>query len=79
MVVKLDEWVTVGGVKFFRYLPTNGSRLFFLLVPPSGCASLVRFFHDGQIPTWQFQLGESLFEKKIWMEQGENTTYVQYS
>jgi len=33
---------------------------------------------EGTMPVWQFALGEALLEKRIWMHQGENTTYVQY-
>ena len=78
MVVKMDEWVTVGGV-IYPLFANRWKSADFPIVPPVGCASLVRFYQDGQIPTWQFQPGESEFETKVWMEHGENTTYVQYS
>src|SRR6266702_4569614 len=34
---------------------------------------------DGTTPIWRFTLGDALIEKRIWMHQGENTTYVQYT
>ncbi len=70
MVVKMDEWVTVGGV-IYPLFANRWKSADFPIVPPVGCASLVRFYQDGQIPTWQFQPGESEFETKVWMEHGE--------
>ena len=39
---------------------------------------LERFYLDGAIPTWLYALGDARLEKRIWMQPGENTTYVQY-
>lgn len=43
-----------------------------------GYRYLERFYLDHQIPVWRFALGDCLLEKRIWMEQGANTTYLQY-
>jgi predicted glycogen debranching enzyme len=47
-------------------------------VAPRGVVHLDRFRLDGTVPVWTFALGDALLEKRVWMEQGENTTYVQY-
>ncbi|MGB2899699.1 MAG: amylo-alpha-1,6-glucosidase [Candidatus Acidiferrum sp.] len=41
---------------------------------------LVEVFHlEGTTPVWSYALADALLEKRIWMRQGENTTYVQYT
>ena len=47
-------------------------------VDPRGVVHLDRFHLDGTVPVWTFALGDALLEKRVWMEQGANTTYVQY-
>ena len=47
-------------------------------VEPRGYVHIQSFCLEGTMPVWQFALGEALLEKRIWMRQGENTTYVQY-
>src|SRR4029077_19289361 len=34
---------------------------------------------DGVIPVWTFQIDAARIEKCIWMRDGENTTYIQYT
>ena len=48
------------------------------VVSPAGHLQLESFRLDGTIPTWTFAIGDVRLEKRVWMEQGENTTYVQY-
>jgi hypothetical protein len=31
------------------------------------------------IETWKFACADALLEKRIWMQQGANTTYVRYT
>lgn len=45
---------------------------------PRGYMHIQNFRLQGTVPVWQFALGDALLEKRIWMRQGENTTYVQY-
>ena len=47
-------------------------------VDPRGVVHLDRFRLDGTVPVWTYALGDALLEKRVWMEQGANTTYVQY-
>jgi predicted glycogen debranching enzyme len=48
-------------------------------VDTQGISSLQSFHLEGMKPVWTFALGDALLEKRIWMRQGENTTYVQYT
>jgi predicted glycogen debranching enzyme len=45
---------------------------------PRGYVHIRNFRLEGTVPVWQFALGDALLEKRIWMRQGENTTYVRY-
>jgi predicted glycogen debranching enzyme len=38
-----------------------------------------RFRLEGTTPVWTFAYADALLEKRIWMEHGANTTYVQYT
>jgi predicted glycogen debranching enzyme len=48
-------------------------------VSPKGFVNIESFRLEGTTPVWQFAFGDALLEKRIWMQQGENTTYVQYT
>ena len=48
-------------------------------VAPTGVLSLERFRLEGTTPVWTFAIADAQLEKRIWMEPGENTTYVAYS
>lgn len=48
-------------------------------VEPNGYQLMERFWLEGSIPTWLYAFGDAYLKKRIWMEQGANTTYVQYS
>nr|WP_228025170.1 amylo-alpha-1,6-glucosidase [cf. Phormidesmis sp. LEGE 11477] len=43
-----------------------------------GYRHLERFHLEGTIPTWTYACADALLEKRIWMQPGENTTYIQY-
>ena len=48
-------------------------------VSPSGYLQLESFHLEGTKPVWNYALADALLEKRVWMRQGENTTYVQYT
>jgi len=48
-------------------------------VDPRGFVHLDRFHLEGTVPVWTYALGDALLEKRVWMEHGENTTYVRYT
>ncbi|HSB79507.1 MAG TPA: amylo-alpha-1,6-glucosidase, partial [Candidatus Methylomirabilis sp.] len=74
LVVKLDETAAYDGLA--RALCTNrwadGS------VDPHGYREVERFRLDGTTPVWTYSIADALLEKRVWMEQGANTTYVRY-
>jgi 4-alpha-glucanotransferase len=45
-------------------------------VVPAGYLDIETFQLDGRIPVWRYACGELRIESRIWMEHGENTTYV---
>ncbi len=47
-------------------------------IAPEGYRSLSSFRLEGSLPVWTFDIGDGLLEKRIWMEQGFNMTYVRY-
>ncbi|MEP0910729.1 glycogen debranching enzyme N-terminal domain-containing protein [Leptolyngbya sp. GB1-A1] len=47
-------------------------------VDPQGYRYLEHFAVNDTIPTWRYACGDALLEKRVWMQQGANTTYIQY-
>lgn len=73
LVAKLDETIYAGK----RYdLATNGWADG--SIEPQGYQLIESFCLDGTTPVWTFALGDALLEKRVWMQPGENTTYVRY-
>jgi predicted glycogen debranching enzyme len=48
-------------------------------VDPQGFLLLEDFHLEGSTPVWTYALANALLEKRVWMRQGENTTYIQYT
>ena len=48
-------------------------------VDPQGFLLLEDFHLAGSTPVWTYALADALLEKRVWMRQGENTTYIQYT
>lgn len=77
LVAKLDEEVTLPdgqtlklGVNEYQ----DGT------IDPQGYNYLERVSLEGDVPCFIYRLNETLtLEKRIWMEYGQNTTYVQYT
>lgn len=74
LAAKLDETVEYDGLR--QALFTN--RWADGTVDPHGYRLLERFRLEGTSPVWTFAVADALLERRIWMEQGANTTYVQY-
>jgi predicted glycogen debranching enzyme len=47
-------------------------------VQPEGWRHIERFRLEGTTPVWTFALADALLEKRVWMQQDSNTTYVRY-
>jgi len=75
LVAKLEETAQYGGSDFA--LGTN--RWASGAVEPKGYLNIESFHLEGTMPVWRFAFSDALLEKRVWMRQGENTTYVQYS
>ncbi|MEC4814995.1 MAG: amylo-alpha-1,6-glucosidase [Scytonema sp. PMC 1069.18] len=75
MLAKLDETVLYGE----RFYPLHTNRWADGIVSPNGYQHIERFSLDGTVPCWRFACADALLEKRVWMEQGANTTYVQYN
>jgi len=48
-------------------------------VAPEGYQHIANFRLEGVIPVWTYHLGSARLEKRIWMQHGENTTFVHYT
>jgi len=74
LVTKLDETVEYDALR----RPLFSNRWSGGNVDPHGYVDIETFRLEGTTPVWTFALADALLEKRIWMEQGANTTYVQY-
>ncbi|MGB7846821.1 MAG: amylo-alpha-1,6-glucosidase [Candidatus Acidiferrum sp.] len=74
LVNGFDETVRYLGNSFF--LSTN--RWVSGFTSPNGYQQIESFHLEGCKPVWRYALADALLEKRIWVKQGENTTYVQF-
>lgn len=75
LLTKLDEIVNYNG----QFYALGNNRWSDGTVSPLGYLNIESFCLDGTIPVWNFALADVLLEKRVWMRQGENTTYISYS
>ncbi|WP_414575367.1 amylo-alpha-1,6-glucosidase [Anabaena sp. CCY 9402-a] len=75
LLAKLDETVLYDTCSY----PLNTNRWADAIVSPHGYRHIERFALEGTIPVWRFAVADALLEKRVWMQQGANTTYVQYT
>jgi predicted glycogen debranching enzyme len=75
LVAAMDEIVHYSGTDFSlaTHRWANGA------VDPKGFLDLESFHLEGTKPVWAYALADALLEKRVWMREGENTTYVQYA
>ncbi len=74
LAAKVDDFVHDDGATWA--LTTN--RWADGTVAPDGYRNIERFRLEGTIPVWTFACADALVERRVWMEQGTNTTYVRY-
>lgn len=74
LVAKVDDSLSSDGItrSLFANRWADGS------VEPHGYREIERFRLQGTSPVWTFACADALLEKRIWMEQGANTTYIHY-
>jgi predicted glycogen debranching enzyme len=74
LVPKFDEVVEYDG----RPYPLATNRWRSGVIEPQGYRRIEEFRLEGMCPVWTYACADALVSKKIWMEQGSNTTYVRY-
>ncbi|MGA2097570.1 MAG: amylo-alpha-1,6-glucosidase [Candidatus Acidiferrum sp.] len=74
LVAGIDEVVRYGGATYSLATHRWASGA----VDPQGYLFIESFRLDGSVPVWTYALADALLEKRVWMAQGENTTFVQY-
>jgi len=75
LVAGLDETVRHAGREF----PLATNRWLSGAVAPQGFLHIESFHLEGTKPVWRYALADALLEKRVWMLQGENTTFVEYT
>ena len=80
LLSKLDETAEYDGIypDSGRFYPLFTNRWEDGTVEGNGHLHIDRFHLEGTTPVWTFALANALLEKRIWMQPGANTTYVQY-
>ena len=74
LVAGLDETLRYAETNF--HLATN--RWLSGTVAPAGYLQMENFHLEGTKPVWRYAFADALLEKRVWMQQGENTTFVEY-
>lgn len=80
MVTKIDETAEYDGIypESGKFYPLYANRWADDTVESFGHYYLNRFHLEGTTPVWTYGIGNALLEKRIWMQPGANTTYIQY-
>lgn len=74
LVAKCEEVVRYDGIEY----ALSANRWKGGTIAPNGFVFIERFHLEGGTPVWTFALADALLEKRVWMEQGANTTYLSY-
>ena len=75
LVAGVDETVHYAGTSF----PLATNRWLSGDVSPKGYLNIESFHLEGTKPVWTYAIADALLEKRVWMKQGENTTFVEYT
>ena len=74
LVSKFDETLRYDG----RDYALGANRWADGSVSPEGFRFIERFHLAGTTPVWTFSCADALVEKRVWMQEGANTTFVRY-
>lgn len=74
LLAKLDESICCGGQTYALFANDWAGGQ----IEADGLEYMERFRLEGTVPLWSFACGAALLEKRVWMQQGANTTYVRY-
>jgi predicted glycogen debranching enzyme len=75
LVAWIDEIVRYNGTEFALATHRWASGA----IEPQGFQHIEGFRLEGTMPVWTYAIGDARLEKRIWMQRGANTTYVQYT
>jgi predicted glycogen debranching enzyme len=75
LIASIDETARYGGATYALATHRWASGT----VDPQGFLYLEGFRLEGATPVWTYALADALLEKRIWMVQGENTTFIHYA
>jgi predicted glycogen debranching enzyme len=75
LVAALDEGVRYGGATYGLATHRWASGA----VDPQGFQFIESFRLDGATPVWTYALADAVLEKRVWMVQGENSTFIFYT
>jgi predicted glycogen debranching enzyme len=75
IVSQVDELVTYNG----RAYQTSTTEYQGDSLSPAGYIHVAEFLLDRGLPVTRFEVGDMTMEKRVWMEHGRNTTFVQYT
>src|SRR5262249_28157688 len=75
LVARIEETAQYDGKEY----ALSSSRWVDGTVSPQGYVNLERFRLEGSCPVWTFASADARLEKRIFMQTGANTTFVQYS
>ena len=74
LLTKLDETAFYNNTNY----PLCANRWADNVISPHGYKHIEKFYLEGTTPVWVYACADALIEKRIWMQQGENTTYISY-
>jgi glycogen debranching enzyme len=74
LVTKVDEIASVGGAIYML----GANRWRGGAVDPQGYMLLESFRLEAGVPVWSYAFGGAILEKRVWMQHGANTTFVEY-
>ena len=75
LVAGIDETARYGEASF----PLATNRWLSGDVSPKGYLQMESFHLEGTKPVWRYAFADALLEKRVWMKQAENTTFVEYT
>lgn len=80
LLAKLDERLEYDGIypHSGRVYPIHTNQWASRDVDPKGYHHIDSFRLEGSVPVWTYAVANALLEKRIWMQHGANTTYIQY-
>ncbi|HEX6383487.1 MAG TPA: amylo-alpha-1,6-glucosidase, partial [Anaerolineae bacterium] len=80
LLAKVDETAEYDGIypDSGKFYPLYSNRWADGTLESNGHYHLNRFHLEGTTPVWTYACANALLEKRVWMESGANTTYIQY-